>query len=60
MKLTNRINTIVLGKKTYVVIEQKEFEELQLKAVQKTEPVKKLSLLRGKQHAYKLIERFIA
>ena len=52
------MNTIVLGKKKYVVIEQERFEELQLKAAQKTEPVKKLSLLKGKQHAYKLIEKW--
>jgi len=50
------MNTIILDKKKYVVVEQERFEELQLKAAQKTEPVKKLSLLKGKQHAYKLID----
>lgn len=52
------MNTIVLDKKKYVIIEQEKFEELQLKAAQKTDPVKKLSLPKGKQHAYKLIDRW--
>ncbi len=50
------MNTIILDKKKYVVVEQERFEELQLKAAQKTEPVKKLSLPKGKQRAYKLID----
>lgn len=52
------MNTLILDKKKYVIIEQKKFEELQLQAAQKTEPLKKLSLLRGRQHAYKLIDRW--
>lgn len=51
------MNTIMLNKKKYLIIKQKKFEELQLKAAQKIEPVKKLSLFKGKQHAYKLIDR---
>ncbi|HEX8277139.1 MAG TPA: hypothetical protein VF540_00530 [Segetibacter sp.] len=52
------INTIILDKKKYVVVEQEKFEELQLEAARKTEPVKKLSLAKGKQHAYKLIDKW--
>lgn len=42
------MNTIMLNNKKYVIIEQEKFDELQLKAAQKTEPAKKLSLLKGK------------
>lgn len=52
------MNTLILDKKKYVVVEQKYFEELQLKAAQKKEPVNKLSLSKGKQHAYKLIDQW--
>lgn len=52
------MNTIILDKKKYVVIEQEKFEDLQLEAARKTEPVKKLSLTKGKQHAYKLIDKW--
>ena len=47
---------ILIDKKKYVVIEQKEFDRLQLLAAQKTAPAKKLSLAAGKKHAYKLID----
>ena len=50
------MNTLVLGNKKYVLIGKKEFEMLQIKAAQKVEPAKKLSLSKGKDHAYKLIE----
>lgn len=50
------MNTLILNKKKYVLIEQRDFEKLQLKAAQKSEPAKKLSLNKGKQHAYKLID----
>ena len=52
------MNTIILDKKKYVVIEQEKFEELQLQAAKKAEPVKKLSLAKGKQLAYKLIDKW--
>lgn len=50
------MNTIVLDNKKYVVIEEKKFEELQLLAARKNEPVKKISLSEGKKLAYKLID----
>ena len=52
------MNTIILDKRKYVVIEQEKFEELQLQAARKTKPVNKLSLAKGKQHAYKLIDKW--
>lgn len=47
---------LTLNKKKYVVIEQKEFDKLQLLAAQKSATVKKFSLASGKKHTYKLIE----
>ena len=50
--------TLTINKKKFVVIEQKEFDKLQLLAAQKNPPVKKLSLAAGKKHAYKLIDKW--
>ena len=52
------MNTITLYKKKYIIVEQEKFEELQVEAARKAEPVKKLSLAKGKQHAYKLIDKW--
>ena len=52
------METLTIDKKTFVVIEQKEFDKLQLMAAQKTTPAKKLSLAAGKKHAYKLIDQW--
>jgi hypothetical protein len=52
------MGTLTLNKKKFVVIEQKEFEKLQLLAAQKNAPAKKLSLSAGKKHAYKLIDKW--
>ncbi len=49
------MGTLTIDKKKFVVIEQKEFDKLQLLAAQKVAPSKKLSLAAGKTHAYKLI-----
>lgn len=54
------MTTIVLDKKKYVVVEQKEFEKIQLQAAQKSVIAKKLSLQQGKKHAYKLIDEWAA
>ena len=50
------MGTLTIDKKKFVVIEQKEFDKLQLLASQKNTPAKKLSLAAGKKHAYKLID----
>ncbi len=47
------MNTVVLDNKKYILIPQKEFEMLQIKTALKNEAVKKLSLSKGKKHAYK-------
>ena len=41
------MSTLIIDKKTFVVIEQKEFEKIQLLAAQKTVPAKKLSFAAG-------------
>lgn len=52
------MGTLTLDKKKFVVIEQKEFERIQLLAARKNTPAKKLSLGAGKKHAYKLIDQW--
>jgi ribonuclease HIII len=49
---------IVIDRKTYVLITEREYEALQMKAALKTKPVKKLSLATGKKHAFKLIDKW--
>ena len=51
------MGTLTIDKKKFVVLEQKEFDRLQLLTAQKTPPAKKLSLAAGKKHAYKLIDK---
>ena len=53
------MGTLTIDKKKFVVIEQKEYDKLQLLAAQKTTPAKKLSLAAGKKHAYKLIDKWV-
>jgi hypothetical protein len=52
------MNTLTIDKRKFVVIPQKEYEQLQLKAAKKTLPAKKLSLSQGKKFAYKLIDKW--
>ena len=49
---------IVIDKKKYVLIPERDFEALQMQAALKTKPVKKLSLAAGKKHAHKLIDKW--
>lgn len=49
---------IVIDKKKYVLLPEKEFEALQLKAAMKNKPFKKRSLAEGKKRAHKLIDRW--
>ena len=51
------MGALTIDKKKFVVIEQKEFDKLQLLAAQKTAPSRKHSLAAGKRHAYKLIDK---
>ncbi len=50
------METVLIDKKEYVIIEKKQFELLQLEAARKTKPARKMSLKRGKEYAYKLID----
>ena len=52
------MNTLVIDKKKYVVVEQKEYDKLLKKAATKKPAVRKLSLNEGKKLAYKLIDRW--
>ena len=52
------METLTLDNKRFVVIEQNEFDKLQLLAAKKTVPAKKLSLAAGKKHAYKMIDKW--
>jgi hypothetical protein len=49
---------IIIDKKKYVLISEKEYQSLQLQAASKAKPVKKLTLSAGKKHAYKLIDKW--
>ncbi|HRP33213.1 MAG TPA: hypothetical protein PKV73_15045 [Agriterribacter sp.] len=49
---------IVIDKKKYVLLLEKDFEVLQLKAAKKNKPVRKRSLAEGKRRAYKLIDKW--
>ncbi len=51
------MNTLTIDKRKFVVIPQKEYERLQLKAARKAAPVRKRSLLRGKKIAHCLIDQ---
>jgi hypothetical protein len=52
------MNTIVLDKKKYVVVEQKEYNKLIKKAASKTASARKMSLAEGKKFAYALIDKW--
>ncbi|MBP6431782.1 MAG: hypothetical protein KA319_08450 [Ferruginibacter sp.] len=52
------MNTLLIDKKKYVLVEAKDYEALQVKAASKTTPIKKLTLQQGKKLAYKLIDQW--
>ena len=49
---------IVIDKKKYVLLSEKEYETLLLKAALKTKPAKLLSLKQGKAYSKKLINKW--
>ena len=53
------MGTLIIDKKNFVVLEQKEFDKLQLLAAKKMSPAKKLTLAAGKKHAYKMIDKWV-
>jgi len=52
------MTSIVIDRKKYVIVPEKEYQTLQLKAAQKNKPAEKISLFAGKKHAYKLIDKW--
>jgi ribosomal protein L15 len=52
------MNTIVLDKKNYVVVAQKEYDKLIAKAAVKTPSARKMSLSEAKKTAYSLIDKW--
>ncbi len=52
------MNTLVIDRKSYLIILKKEYETLLTKTASKTPPAKKLSLAQGKKLAYKLIDKW--
>ncbi len=52
------MNTLVINKKKYVVVERSEYDKLLEKAASKRPVARKLSLDEGKKLAYKLIDNW--
>ncbi len=52
------MNTVSIDKKKFVVISQKEYETLLIKAARKAPLAKKMNLAKGKKMAYKLIDKW--
>jgi len=52
------MGTLIIDNKKFVVLQQKEYDKLQLLAAQKTQPAKKLSLAAGKKLAFNLIDKW--
>jgi hypothetical protein len=52
------MNTLVIDKKKYVVVDKREYEKLLEKAAVKKPAARKLSLTEGKKLAYKLIDKW--
>ncbi len=52
------MNTLVIDKKKYVLVAQREYERLLEKAVSKKQAARKLSLVEGKKLAYKFIDKW--
>jgi hypothetical protein len=51
---------IIIDKKKYVLVPQKEYEALQKKAALKTKPVKTLTLKEARAYSKKLIRKWAA
>ena len=49
---------IIIDKKKYVLLPEKEYSSLQKRAALKTPPVKKLSLAAGRKHALKMVDKW--
>jgi PHD/YefM family antitoxin component YafN of YafNO toxin-antitoxin module len=54
------MTAIVIDKKKYVLVPEKEYEALLLKAALKTKPARLLSLTEGRAYSKKLIRKWAA
>jgi hypothetical protein len=52
------MNTILIDKKKYVVVAEKEYNKLVEKAASKTPSARKMSLSEAKKSAYALIDKW--
>jgi hypothetical protein len=52
------MNALTLENKKYIVLTQKEYDDLRVKATLKTVSAKKRTLSEGKKLAYKMIEKW--
>ncbi len=52
------MNSLIINKKKYVVLEQEKYEQLQKQAAQKTASAQKMTLAKGKLHSYKLVNKW--
>jgi hypothetical protein len=52
------MTAIVIDKKKYVLVPEKEYQALQLKAALKTKPEKLLTLEQGRTYSKKLIRKW--
>lgn len=54
------MNTLVIDKKSYVVVPAESYEALQKKAALKTKPEKTFSIEEARAHSKKLIKKWAA
>jgi hypothetical protein len=52
------MNTLTIENKKYVVLSQKEYDDLRINTVSKAISAKKISLKEGKKLAYKIIDKW--
>jgi hypothetical protein len=52
------MNTLIMNKKKYVLVEQKAYDKLIEKAASKTPSLRKMSLAEAKKSAYALIDKW--
>jgi hypothetical protein len=52
------MDKITIGNKKYVILSEREYNDLRLKAVLKASGVNKMSLKEGKELAYRLVDKY--
>lgn len=59
MEQSIQMNRVTIDNKKYVLLSQREYDDLVAQAASKTIPAKKLSLKEGKKLAYKLVDKWV-